>query len=315
MSQQLALVFARPSLTALLATPSKADWKNLTRAEQWALVAENGRRSRAKLAELVKRGALVVVSHSGGKDSQALLAFVRRHVPDSQIVIVHATLGRYEWAGVIEHIKATSDGLPLYIAEAIFRDGTTKTFGSMVLRRGMYPDVERRQCTSDLKRGPIEKVIRRIARERGVSLIVELTGVRAEESAPRRRRCVQSWSFDSKNSKAGRRWYKLDPIADWTIEQVWSEIADAGQERHWAYDAGMSRLSCSFCIMANKSDQRIAAELRPDLYAEMVAMEKHIDHTMSMDRKPLEEVTGIAADAGKVRRHLAMFQQSSQGAA
>ena len=47
---------------------------------------------------LVKQGALFVLNHSGGKDSQAQMIEVLKHVPARQILVVHATLGRFEWA-------------------------------------------------------------------------------------------------------------------------------------------------------------------------------------------------------------------------
>ena len=70
-------------------------------------------------------------------------------------------------------------------------------------------------------------------------------------------------------------------------------IEDAGQEPHWAYKAGMGRLSCCFCIMATKKDLTIAAKLQPALYRKYVELERRIDHTLSPTRKPLTEITGI----------------------
>jgi len=316
---QLALNFTAAATDApleLLPVPDKHAWKKLSTEQQWAIVRHNAKAARSRIAGLVKRGALFVVSHSGGKDSQAMLAMLRKLVPAAQLVIVHATLGKYEWQGCIEHIEATREGIPMHIAQAIHKDGSIKTLRTQVLARGMWSSPEIRTCTSDLKRGPIEKVIRRISKETGCKLIVSCTGERAEESTKRRRLCAHSFKAHKALSKAGRECYELMPIADWLIDQVWSEIRDAGQEPHWAYGQGMSRLSCCFCIMASKEDQRTAARLVPELYAEIVAIEKHIGHTMSMERKPLEQVTGIAADKGAVRRHLNVLRtESCAGAA
>ncbi|MER9628358.1 hypothetical protein [Mesorhizobium sp. M0296] len=55
----------------------------------------------------------------------------------------------------------------------------------------------------------------------------------------------------------------------------------------------MTRLSCVFCIMASRGDLRTAAKLKPELYRRYVETEKRIGHTFSMNRQPLEEVTGI----------------------
>ena len=60
----------------------------------------------------------------------------------------------------------------------------------------------------------------------------------------------------------------------------------------------MSRLSCSFCILASRADLRRAAELRPDLYRTYAALERRIGHTLSPTRRPLPDVTGVPLAAG-----------------
>ena len=57
--------------------------------------------------DLIRRGAIFYVSHSGGKDSQCMYAGIRRQVPHERIVVVHADLGKVEWHGVQDHIRAT----------------------------------------------------------------------------------------------------------------------------------------------------------------------------------------------------------------
>jgi len=59
--------------------------------------------------QLIRRGALVAINHSGGKDSQAMTALLARIVPRDQLIVVHAPLGEVEWPGTIEHIEHTSD--------------------------------------------------------------------------------------------------------------------------------------------------------------------------------------------------------------
>ena len=108
---------------------------------------------------LIKRGALFVVNHSGGKDSQALYHYVMAHVPEEQVVVVHAILPEVEWDGVEEHVRATVTR-PVYTCRA------RRTLIEMIEERGMFPSPSMRQCTSDLKRGPIEKTVRDIVKRR-----------------------------------------------------------------------------------------------------------------------------------------------------
>jgi DNA sulfur modification protein DndC len=237
---------------------------------------------------LIQRGALFVINHSGGKDSQAMYLKVRRMVPRSQIVIIHADLGEVEWAGAQEHIAATTDGEPVHVCRS------RRTLLQMIEERGMFPSPKQRQCTSDLKRGPIERTIRGL----GAKLIVNCMGMRAEESPGRAK--LQALKLSERNSKAGREWYDWLPIHDLRVGDVFAAIADAGQHPHPIYAAGMSRFSCCFCIMASRADLATAARLNPALYKRYVDLERSTGQVMLMPtkkhgRQTLEEATGIPA--------------------
>ena len=70
------------------------------------------------IAAEIAGGALFAISHSGGKDSQAMTILLSEVIPAEQIVVVHAPLGRVEWPGTLRHIQRTTEGLPLILAEA-----------------------------------------------------------------------------------------------------------------------------------------------------------------------------------------------------
>ena len=178
------------------------------------------------------RGALLIVSHRGGKDSQAMTSVIRALVPDEQIVLVHAELPGVDWSGIIEHIEATTTGLELRTCVAV------KTFFEMVRHRRAFPSPKYRQCTSDLKRGPIEKLIRAISKERGILDIVSCIGIRADESSSRSK--LKPLKDHKGLSKAGRTVIEWLPIFDLTTDEVWATIDAAGQEPHEAYYLGMS---------------------------------------------------------------------------
>ncbi len=247
----------------------------------------------SQIQNLIDRGALFVINHSAGKDSQAMTIHLKSIVPSGQLMVVHADLGRVEWPGVQEHIRETVGDLLISVVK-----NPNKDLLEMVERRGMWPSASTRQCTSDLKRGPIETWVRRTlkARPEFNGLVVNCMGMRAEESPSRAKKTA--FKFNERNSKAGREWYDWLPIHNWTTEEVFKCIADAGQKPHWAYEKGMSRLSCCFCILACKSDLRLSAKLNPDLYRTYVNLERKIGHTFAQPRKGqptvfLEEITGI----------------------
>lgn len=224
------------------------------------------------IPELIAAGALFVINSSAGKDSQAMTIHLHSIIPAKQLLIVHADLGEVEWKGVQEHIHNTSFGLPVHVVKA------GKTFFDMVEHRGMFPSPQYRQCTSDLKRAPIETFLRRYMKQHGLTYLVNCMGIRAKESPARAKKTA--FKRNDKNSKAGREWYDWLPIFDLETEQVFSTIEQAGQKPHWAYGKGMSRLSCVFCIMASKRDHQIAATERPELLEKIDQTENRLGKTM-----------------------------------
>ena len=241
------------------------------------------------IQSLIEQGALFIINHSGGKDSQAMTLKLVELVPRRQLLVIHADLPGVDWEGLLDHIDATAFGLPVLVARA------GKTFLEMVEHRGMFPSPSNRQCTSDLKRGPIAKVIRAHLKANAEfgGLVVSCMGMRAEESAGRARLAVLT--SNARGSVAGREWWDWLPIHDWSEVQVFAAIKAAGQEPLWVYRAGMSRASCRFCIMASDADHRIAARIAPRAYRIMVETERRLNFTLSMSRRPLTEITGIAA--------------------
>jgi 3'-phosphoadenosine 5'-phosphosulfate sulfotransferase (PAPS reductase)/FAD synthetase len=209
---------------------------------------------------------------------------LRDLVPADQLILVHAELPGSDWPDLVDHIKATTKGEELILARA------GKTFLEMVERRGMFPSPSLRQCTSDLKRDPIARELRRFvkANPQFQGRLVNCMGIRAQESASRARK--NPLKLDLRNSKAGREWWEWYPIFDMSEAEVFAAIEAAGQEPHWAYAAGMSRLSCCFCIMSSQADLETAARLRPDLLETYANLEEKIGHTMSMSQRPLREI-------------------------
>jgi len=238
-----------------------------------------------RIEKLRDRGALFAVSHSGGKDSQAMLARIREIVPDEQIVVVHAPLLGVEWDGIMDQVNRylPEQLKPVLLAPAVDKEGQEKWLLEWVLRRKYWPDSARRWCTAEFKRGPIRKAVRRYADENGYSIIVDAVGLRAEESPTRLARPVleplegEHGKQPRDRSLPKREWYKWHPIKWLSTEEVFGTIEDAGQEPIWTYAEGMQRASCAFCVLASNDDLRVAARLAPDLYAAYVAVEEVVD--------------------------------------
>lgn len=240
--------------------------------------------------------ALFVANHSGGKDSQSMLIYLLDHVRHNRLVVVHAALGEAEWPGALEHAEgqARASSLPFIVARS------RKTFFEMVEHRftvrpgpnsSCWPSASNRQCTSDLKRGPIEREVRRYAKANGLTTIVSCMGIRAQESPGRAKQ--KTWQRNDAQSVAGRDWYHWLPIHDRTTDQVFASIRLAGQEPHYAYGLGNQRLSCVFCIMGSANDIANGARQHPELFRRYVEIERRTGYTMHQSRKPLTVLAGV----------------------
>lgn len=202
---------------------------------------------------------------------------LKLRVPADQIVVVHADLGEVEWHGVVRHILRNTEH-ELNIVRA------NKTLLEMVEHRARtrpevpsWPSPSTRQCTSDLKRGPIYKFIRNYMNDRGLKLGVNCTGLRAEESSSRAKK--EPFRLNKTLSKAGRLVYEWLPIFELNTANVFEVIKNSNQSPFWAYREN-DRLSCVFCIMGSQNDLAHGARQRPDLFRKYRALERKTGWTM-----------------------------------
>lgn len=244
----------------------------------------------------------IMVNSSGGKDSQTVLREVMRLVdlagyPRENIVVFHADLGRVEWPGVKELTQEQAEHYGLRFVTGKYRnkDGENPTLLDYVRKRGKWPDNKNRFCTSDFKRGPGGRVLTQLSRDVGKDCrILNVFGFRAEESPARAKK--QRLAFNEKASTKARKdgtrmraVWDWCPILDWKEDQVWQSIRDSGVRHHRAYDLGMPRLSCAFCIFAPKTALMIAGSFNPELLDEYVAVEQEIGHTFT-HKLPIADV-------------------------
>jgi 3'-phosphoadenosine 5'-phosphosulfate sulfotransferase (PAPS reductase)/FAD synthetase len=245
----------------------------------------------------------IVLNSSAGKDSQAMLDVVveqadRAGVRRDRLVVAHADLGRVEWPGTRELAEEQARHYGLAFVAAARPQGDLLDH---IAHRGMFPSPATRFCTSDHKRGQILKVLTRLtdrSRATGVPVcrILNCLGLRGEESPARARRRPFTPNVLACN---GRRW--VDdwlPLHDWTVAQVWARIRASGVRHHPAYDLGMPRLSCCFCIFSPRSALLLAGKHNPELLAEYVAIERRIGHAFRQEL-PLASIQQALAKGEK----------------
>jgi len=244
------------------------------------------RRSRGEVA--------FVVNFSGGKDSMRMLARVRELYPDNPIFVVMADTG-------FEHVRPISAkdwsrkqvaryDLPLTVVR-----NPNKTYLEMVERRGMFPSSTTRQCTSDLKRGPIEKFVRALSQK----VIVNCTGIRSEESSQRSKQTP--WKMNKALSVAGRQVWNWMPIFDELLEEVLSWHWQTGTPLHPVYvpefhrdgttGGYLRRFSCRLCIFATDADLMAIEQHDPEAFELVSSVEQRIGFTMRHGRSLVQIVT------------------------
>lgn len=242
----------------------------------------------------------IVVNSSAGKDSQAMLDFVveqcdQAGVPRSRLVVAHADLGRVEWPGTRElaEEQARHYGLAFHAIRRPQGD-----LLDHIARRGMFPSPTSRFCTSNHKRDQIHKLFTQLtaaAMQFGHHpvRILNCLGLRAEESPARAKK--KPFNFDVRSSNGKRIVDMWLPIHGWTTEQVWQRIKASGVRHHPAYDLGMPRLSCCFCIFSPRSALLLAGKHNPELLAEYVEVEQRIGHTFRKEL-PLASIQTALAE-------------------
>lgn len=225
----------------------------------------------------------IVVNSSGGKDSQTALRVVwaecsRQGVPLDRVVVSHQCLGRMEWQGTLDLVKRQADHYCLNLHVERYRDrhGDNPTLLDYVRQRRKWPSSTTRFCTSEFKRSPGGRVLTKLSRI-AEGDILNVYGFRAEESPARgkKRTYVRNARWSSRRRKV-MDWL---PIHDWTEAQVWQSIRESGVPFHPAYELGMPRLSCVFCIFAPRPALIIAGRANPDLLDEYCELETEIGHT------------------------------------
>lgn len=280
---------------------------------------------------------MLSISVSGGKDSQALalrLCDLRQlYGWTGHAEVVHADLGRAEWPqtpGHVERIAADAD-LPLVIVRRAKGDLVQRIEerAQTVASGPAWPSAAMRYCTSDLKRGPIQK---RLRQHGGTALVIDAIGLRADESAARARRApveisraVTGKAYHSmtpaealaqhlKRPK-GRLVLSWYPLLDWSEGHVWSQVgtstyalegrreryrtgdtqrALAGWPAHPAYVMGNSRLACALCVLASRADLENGVRHNRALAEHYAALEKRSGYTFRQDLSITELLAEVA---------------------
>lgn len=244
---------------------------------------------------------VIFVNHSGGKDSQAMLIRLIKMGYKSKIVIVHADLGIMEWEPMENWIKENSFGLPVHVVVGEL------DFFELCRKYKRIPGGVSRFCTNELKTKPCTDFMKEYCYRRGFTKAITALGIRWEESPNR----AENIEF-SERLKGGlcktvidgeEIRFKLNltiwnPILEMVKDEVFASILEAGQDSHWVYAKGYSRLSCVFCPYAKINEHAQMKHDRPELFQKIAELEVELGKTIHV-----KQVKGE-----KVRKYITEYQ-------
>ena len=233
---------------------------------------------------------IITVNTSSGKDSQCAMDVVMKAADAAQVkdrvVAVNCDLGAAEWRGSAELAlrQARHYGLRTY---TVRREHDLLYQVEHERQKWPAPGIAR-YCTSDHKTHQVWALHTHLANALRPRLggrrqvrILDVLGVRAEESRPRA--LANPFDTESRASSGNKLVHRLYPIHNYRVGDVWDTIKASGVPHHPAYDLGMPRLSCVFCIFASKDALVVAGLHNPELLEEYVRIEATIGHRFKND--------------------------------
>ncbi len=233
------------------------------------IVMIRGQTMKMKLSDYDK----IILNVSGGKDSQAMVEIIasEQGILD-KLVLVYADTGA-EWKESIIQCDLISKkyNIPLIIAKAF------RSLPEEILRRGMWPSISCRHCTSACKRSNIDKVVRKYE---GNVLVV--TGERREES--RKRSILEESEPLSRLTTKKRNVVSYRPMLGFTEQDIFRIINASGLSAHPAYGYGNERVSCALCVLASENDLRVGAKHNPELAKQYLKMESEMNHRFKSNK-------------------------------
>lgn len=215
----------------------------------------------------------IVINFSGGKDSSAMLNYICEKYPDIKKHVVFANTG-WEYPEIEDWCKSIVSrfNLKLNIVK-----NPNKDFLSMVRNRGKFPAPAYRQCTSDLKRGPIQTWIRNNIKD---TVIVNCMGMRAEESPHRKK--MKKLYRDKVMTNSKRTVWNYLPIHEWPVKKVVDYLKEKQIPLHPVYKY-LDRLSCQVCIYMKKSDILQVKKYNPEAIKIISKLEREINFSLFPD--------------------------------
>lgn len=206
----------------------------------------------------------VIVSFSGGKDSQACLIQACKEFGATNVTAVFCDTG-WEHELTYKHINDVTSQLGVSLVT--LRNEKVGGFEALCKRMKWFPDTKHRMCTVQLK---IQPMIDYVLSQNDDLIIIQ--GIRAAESASRSKMpCSANFFQEYLYESNKKRLYRKTDVLKWckehtaTVERpmlgmgaqdIIDYILDNGQQPNPLYRRGASRVGCYPCIYSKLSEVR-----------------------------------------------------------
>mgnify|MGYP001198584673 FL=1 len=199
-----------------------------------------------------------VVAFSGGKDSTALLLWMREQARPYTAVFCDTGWEHPLTYAYIEEINRTVlDGQLVTVRSTAYAD-----MEDLVMRKGRVPSMRARFCTQELKVKPMIAWLQ--ARPDEVTLY---QGIRAEESPSRA-------TLPMRQYDDGYDCWIERPLLHWTAAQCFEILHRHGIAENPLYRMGAGRVGCFPCILVNHGDLKRMTLTMPELWDRIVTLEQ-----------------------------------------
>lgn len=197
---------------------------------------------------------MILISYSGGKDSNAMLLYALEKGLD--FIAVYQDTG-FEHSLHYDYMDYVSK----HTGVEIVRIKNDKYSGliDMVEKKMMIPNRVTRFCTDNLKTDAVKQYI--LARG---DITENWVGVRTQESAARASRYGgltydDTFPLSDFPNFSKRDFGHIDcrlPVVDWTEKMVWDIHEKHGLKKNPLYDLGAKRVGCYPCVMSSDASWR-----------------------------------------------------------
>jgi 3'-phosphoadenosine 5'-phosphosulfate sulfotransferase (PAPS reductase)/FAD synthetase/ferredoxin len=225
--------------------------------DSFDIMEESEANAQGKSAVLTSKIDEVVVSFSGGKDSQVLLDIVSRVIPNNDFTVVYSDTG-YELPTSLALYDVTKNYYTKKYPKLKFYIAKNKQPLMFYWDNLGSPSRIHRWCCSVMKSAPLAKTLKEISGKNKQPQVLLFDGVRAEESVNRASR-----SRIGKNVKHNNM-INVSPILEWNSTEVYLYIFMYGLPFNESYRRGLSRVGCVVCPYSSGWSEDLCGKLYPE---------------------------------------------------